>query len=121
MLAKATAHAEYSVAERRSARRFPLRLDCIYEIFQEGRLQASGKATTANISTSGLLLQGAAGAQEGRRIHLVLSWPCGARSMSLAVSGRIVRADETGVGIRLLRHAFLPERASGSSVETLVF
>jgi hypothetical protein len=106
MLAPTPAEAQPFIAERRSSRRFPLRIACVYEISDGDRLQSSGKATTTNMSATGLLLQKADGAQPGLRIRLLLSWPDCGRSIKLAVTGQIVRAGETGVGIRMLRHAF---------------
>jgi hypothetical protein len=96
-----------------------LRLDCTYRIFNRQGSLATGSAKTANISASGLLLEGPNElGRPGSRIDLLLRWPADGLFATLAMRGQIIRVDATGVGIRVMRHAFV--RSSSETGANLV-
>ena len=104
--------------ERRSALRFPLRLECSYRVFNRHGFVTSGSGKTSNISATGLLLSGSNLEHEGLRIEVAVRWP--SDSMTLAVRGRIVRLDHAGAGVQVMRHAFVPSKSKRLSVAASV-
>ena len=97
-----------SVAERRASRRFPLRLECFYRVFEDQRLVHNGTATTANISSSGLLLETSDVTEIDMRVDMSVRWPADAVFGTLEARGKIVRVTESGVAIRVMRYDFTP-------------
>jgi hypothetical protein len=93
--------------ERRSAPRFPLRLACSYRVFNRHGVVASGKGQTADISARGLFVSGSDLDHEGLRIDVAVHWPT--NFVTLAVRGRIVRLEDSGAGVQVMRHSFVPK------------
>ena len=104
--------------ERRLARRFPLRLECSYRVFNRHGVVAVGNGETVNISATGLFVSGTDLDHEGLRIEVAVRWPT--NFVTLAVRGRIVRLDGSGAGVQMMRHAFVPRRSNPQLVASIV-
>lgn len=104
--------------ERRLARRFPLRLKCSYRVFNRHGVVATGKGEVTNISATGLFVAGSDLNYEGLRIELAVRWP--ANFVTLAVRGRIVRLEDSGAGVQVMRHSFVPRTSKPQLVASIV-
>jgi hypothetical protein len=93
--------------ERRSRRRFPLKLAVEYRLL--GRLKRSGFGRTCDISSAGVLFEVADGQPFAGPIELLVSWPCvldGACALKLTMKGRVVRVEDRGIAIESREHEF---------------
>ena len=98
--------------ERRSGRRFPIRMDFRY------RLSRSGQGTTpvasgcvVDISRTGILFSPRLSYPEDGVMVLLIDWPARrdkAPPVRLSVLGTVVRSDARGTAIRIMRHGFEP-------------
>jgi hypothetical protein len=96
--------------ERRSGRRFPIRMDFRY------RLSRSGQGTTpvasgcvVDISRTGILFSPRLSYPEDGVMVLLIDWPARrdkAPPVRLSVLGTVVRSDDRGTAIRIMRHGF---------------
>lgn len=96
--------------DRRAGRRFPLKLGVDYRLFfrERGRTLQS-KGTTKDISHTGLLLDTGEQHPVGTTAELLIDWPCGQderQGMRLRVMGWVVRSDEHGTAVKILRYSF---------------
>jgi hypothetical protein len=95
--------------DRRQSKRYALHLDLEYRVFGKGHSIVTGTTTTINISSSGLLLAQTAGVIKGQLVELSIRWRPGAHGVpgvTLEVLGRVLRLDEGGTAIRILRYGF---------------
>ena len=104
--------------ERRFARRFPLRLECSYRVINRHGVVAIGNGQTMNISATGLFVSGSDLDHKGLRIEVAVRWPT--NLVTLAVQGRIVRLDQSGAGVEVMRHSFVPRRSTPQRVASIV-
>lgn len=96
--------------ERRVSERFPIRMNFSYRLSSKGQvsaLEASG--CVVDISSTGILFS--PGLSHPRDAVMVLSidWPARrdkAPPIRLSVLGMVVRSDNRGTAIRILRHGF---------------
>jgi len=96
--------------ERRVSERFPIRMNFSYRLSSKGQvsaLEASG--CVVDISSTGILFS--PGLSHPRDAVMVLSidWPARrdkAPPIRLSVLGMVVRSDDRGTAIRILRHGF---------------
>jgi PilZ domain len=95
--------------ERRLHQRYPIALDLRYNLADERQITCLGSGRTLNISTGGILFETKDPLPSSGEIDLALDWPrlldhgC---PLKLLVRGRIVRSDERGTAVRMLRHDF---------------
>jgi hypothetical protein len=104
--------------ERRLAQRFPLRLECSYRVFNRHGVVTAGNGETLNISATGLFVSGRDLDHEGLRIEIAVRWPT--NLVTLAVRGRIVRLDDSGAAVQVIRHSFVPQRSNPQLVASIV-
>ena len=91
--------------ERRSRRRFPLKLALEYRLL--GKLKRSGFGRTCDISSAGVLFEVADGQPFAGPIELAVSWPYvldGACALKLTMKGRVVRVEDRGIAIESREH-----------------
>ena len=64
-----------------------------------------------NISSQGVLLSHTNGIRKGQLVELSIRWTSGeyrGSKVDLEVLGRVLRVDETGAAVRILRYGFNP-------------
>jgi hypothetical protein len=112
--------------ERRSTVRYPLQLALHYRLLHKNRSIGEGTGTTVDISTHGVLFT--PDVQDDLfdiRAHteLMIEWPKGdgqEQIHQLNLMGLILRIDERGIAVRVIRHSFLRPADSGDPHETLL-
>src|SRR5579872_6159832 len=98
-----------SEEERRSGRRFPIEADLSYLVLEGENVESSGRGTTVNISSSGVLFQSMHSIAPGRKIELSIAWSAridGVVRLQLRISGRTVRGQAGCTGVQILRSEF---------------
>jgi len=100
-----------SKLERRSGRRFPIRMHVAYRLVlkEDKRVLSQGKGQTVDISHTGILLSTADPYPVGAAAELLVDWPAHAEDkapVQLWLVGRVVRSDEHGTAVQILRHSF---------------
>lgn len=91
-------------SDRRRYHRFPIIAQAEY-ILDRHR----ANATTLDLSSGGVLLKTGAFLQTGQQIVVLIDWPvlldqrCPIR---LVVSGRVLRSNEAGTAVGIMRHEF---------------
>lgn len=96
-------------AERRGGTRYPVHFEADYRVFAKGHAVVSGVATTLNMSSHGLLLSPTEGVSRGQVIELSIRWSkghAGIPNVDLEVIGRVVRVDEQGTAVQIIRYGF---------------
>ncbi|HEY2018128.1 MAG TPA: PilZ domain-containing protein [Bryobacteraceae bacterium] len=95
--------------DRRSDRRYRLRLDLRWRLIHRRKVQDAGSGHSVDISSGGILFEVAQEMPVGRNVELSISWPVLLRQvapMQLVVSGRIVRSEGRLVAVRVSQHEF---------------
>jgi hypothetical protein len=105
-----------SPVERRSGLRFPIRMDVTYRLFikEDRRILSRGKVQTVDISSTGVLLNTRKPYPPGAAAELSIEWPTisqDAIPLQLRLVGSVVRSDERGTAVKILRHGFKRFRA----------
>jgi len=107
-----------ATTERRQSRRYPLQFELDYRVFGKGHSIFAGSARTLNISSEGLLLTTTEGISKGQLVELSIRWHTGARGApraDLEILGRVIRVDDDGTAIRILRYGFCPHEIPAQS------
>ena len=99
-----------SNVERRSGQRFPIRMPVAYRLFlkEDRRVLSQGKGQTIDISHTGVLFNTLKMYPVGAAAEMLIEWPPGAEKIQVQLSliGSVVRSDEHGTAVRILRHSF---------------
>ena len=115
--------------ERRLAERFALELDVSYEVLNKDYAAAVGKATTRNISRTGVLFDAGRRRSKGALsipgsiARLAIDWPVRYEDsipIELHIIGKVIRSDQQGTAIKILRHGFTrlePDRPHSAPIE----
>ena len=96
--------------ERRVSERFPIRMNFSYRLSSKGQvsaLEASGRVV--DISSTGILFSPGLSHPQDAVMVLSIDWPARrdkAPPIRLSVLGMVVRSDDRGTAIRILRHGF---------------
>jgi len=96
--------------ERRVVERFPIRMDLRYRLSRNGQgpaPEASGRVV--DISSTGILFSPGLSHPQDAVMVLSIDWPARrdkAPPIRLSVLGMVVRSDDRGTAIRILRHGF---------------
>lgn len=105
--------------DRRTARRYAIKLPVHWKIKQGSRVVESGTGTTLNLSSHGVLFETNADMRVGPKIELSIAWPfllLHAVSLQLLVAGEIVRVRGSRIALHMLHHEFRTVRSgSGNS------
>lgn len=103
--------------ERRGDRRYSLLLDLRWKLIRRRKVLDAGTGRTMDLSSGGILFDAGRHLPAGLNIELSISWPAllhNVAPMQLTVSGKIVRAHGTLVGVRIAQHEF---RTTGVPVD----
>jgi hypothetical protein len=97
--------------DRRSGKRFPLKMTVAYRVFlnRDKQVLGSGKSHTVDISRTGVLLRTRGCYPAGASAELLIEWPApceNATAVQLRILGVVVRRDERGTAIEIFRHGF---------------
>jgi len=95
--------------DRRQRKRFPLRLEVEYRVFGKSHSIIAGNTKTVNISGEGVLLAENAAVVRGQLVELSILWQAGIRGQpntTLEILGRVLRVDDGGTAVRILRYGF---------------
>lgn len=104
--------------ERRSNQRFELALELdLFQLRGAKRLAWFASGTTVDWSRTSILLQCSRNLAAGSSAQLVVRWTAG---VQLIVVGRVIRADERGMVIKILRRRFRGRPVSIVSLAQLV-
>lgn len=99
--------------ERRTDRRYDLRLPIHYRISQKGDIPRSGTGMTCDISTGGLSFRCRRPLAVGSHIEVVINWPAkfgDIYPIDLQITGFVVRSDAGRTAVRLTSHRFRMEQ-----------
>ena len=108
--------------ERRSGRRFPIRLKVAYRVLLKSGKQivsGDGMSETVNMSHTGVLLELQGPFPEGATADLSIDWPfCpkDAAPLRLRLWGLVARCDRRGTAIKVARHGFHMKELSFSAM-----
>lgn len=103
--------------ERRGDRRYSLLLDLRWKLIRRRKVLDAGTGRTMDLSSGGILFDAGRHLPAGLNVELSISWPAllhNVAPMQLTVSGKIVRAHGTLVGVRIAQHEF---RTTGVPVD----
>jgi len=106
--------------ERRAAVRFEVELALSYSLIRRRKVLASGRGTTVNVSSTGVLLRPEMRLPNGREIHLSIEWPASRGDripMRLFVVGEVVRTQGAQAAVKLLRYEFQTTRGRAAKRE----
>ncbi len=96
----------------RRSTRYPLALPVRFQ--SDGPADAiSGTGVTRNFSSCGLFIETPTGAASGCQVKIVVEWPVlleGEVPLQFIALGEVVRYDESGFGMRLLRYEYRTRR-----------
>lgn len=91
--------------ERRSGRRYPIRLTLLYQVADDLVSPAVGE--TLNISSQGLLFTAAETIPTDTRLRILIDWPVPSRTgdiLKLSLSATVVRSSGTLAAVRVWNH-----------------
>ncbi len=95
--------------DRRSDRRYDLKLDLRWKLIRRQRVLDSGSGISIDLSSGGILFDAGRPLPCGFNVELSVAWPVLLRDIAplqLIVSGRIMRAFGTRVAIQMVQHEF---------------
>ena len=100
--------------ERRTGRRYDLRLPVQYRISPKGDTPRSGSGLTCDISTAGLSFRSRRPLPVGSHIELTVAWPTNSDILpvDLQITGFVVRSDSGHTAVRLTSHRFRAAEAA---------
>lgn len=101
--------AEMIGGERRSDRRYNLRLDVRWKLIRRRRILEAGQGFTIDFSSGGVLFETERAMPVGLNVELSVSWPVLLHNVSqlqLVVSGKVVRSQGRRTAIRMTQHEF---------------
>lgn len=106
---RACVPARFRRLERRSHRRYLIPLETQYELSYEPSVRHQGSGEVIDISSGGVLFRAADSPPVGAGVRLSIHWPAllhGTCPLKLVIEGRVVRHDDKGIAVALLRHQF---------------
>ena len=95
--------------DRRSDKRYSLRLDVRWKLIRRRKVLESGQGTTIDLSSGGILLEAGRPLPSGLNLELAIAWPVMLRNtapLQLVAAGRITRVNGNRVAIRMVQHDF---------------
>jgi len=99
--------------DRRLDRRYDLRLTVRWKLVRGKRILETGKGTTLDLSSSGVLFETDRQLPSGGNIELSICWPVllhNVAPLQLVISGRVVRVAGSRTAIRMTQHEFRTSR-----------
>lgn len=112
-----------SRVERRSGKRFPIRMALSYRLSRERKPISEGSGTTVDISSTGVLFRTGGVCPQDAAAELFIDWPAlydNAVPLKLAVVGLVVRSDRRGTAVQIVRYRLrsLPKVTPPGHTET---
>ena len=95
--------------ERRSSRRYPIRLGLTFKLRRDGKVVGTGAGQSVDISSRGLLFESSGALLTDCRIEIVIAWPELLNQeieLNLCVSARTVRAWDRFTAVSFERYVF---------------
>jgi hypothetical protein len=95
--------------DRRSDRRYDLRLNLRWKLIRRRRILEIGTGRTVDFSSGGVLFETERSMPIGLNVELSIAWPVllhNTAQLQLVVSGRIVRSEGTRTAIQMTQHEF---------------
>jgi c-di-GMP-binding flagellar brake protein YcgR len=95
--------------ERRSDRRYDIRLELQWKLIRRRRTLDSGSGLTVDFSSGGILFEADRQLPAGLNVELSIAWPVllhYTAPMKLVATGRSVRTDGKFAAIQMTRHEF---------------
>lgn len=108
---------EMILGDRRSDRRYDLRLPMQYKIFRGRRVLFEGTGYTSNLGRSGLSFEAGRFLPSGLAIEIAIEWPVllrGHDSIRLRVHGRISRSDGQEAAVKAQSYDFVRTESAAS-------
>src|SRR3954454_3100794 len=102
-------HIEGIHGDRRSDRRYDIRLELRWKLIRRRRVLENGVGHTVDLSSGGILFDPGRQLPVGLNVELAIAWPVLLRDvapMQLIVSGRVVRCAGNRVGVVMVQHEF---------------
>jgi len=100
--------------ERRAGVRFPIRMNLRYRLSRKDQGAApEASGCIVDISSTGILFSPGLSQPQDAVMVLSIDWPARrdeAPPIRLSVLGMVVRSDDRGTAVRILRHGFEPWR-----------
>jgi hypothetical protein len=95
--------------DRRSNKRYPIRLDVEYKLFKRGRVEHFGVGRTVDVSSGGVLFETFVDVPVGSAIDLAVKWPFlldGKCGLKLQLRGYVMRADDKKIAVKIAHYEF---------------
>lgn len=103
--------------DRRSDRRYDLRLNLRWKLIRRRRILEIGTGSTVDFSSGGVLFEAERPMPIGLNVELSIAWPVllhNVAQLQLVVSGRIVRSEGRRTAIQMTQHEF---RTAGTPID----
>jgi len=97
------------LGDRRSNKRYPLRLDVEYKVRRRGRVEHFGVGRTLNFSSGGVLFETFGDVPVGSPIDLAVKWPFlldGKCGLKLQLRGYVVRRDDKKIAVKIAHYEY---------------
>lgn len=111
----------FTHGERRSQRRYEINLDVRWSATEGNR---TGVGKLRDISSKGLCFQTDGVMPLGLTVDLSIGWPIllgGTCGLQLRIKGRVLRSDEWGTAIKIVRHVFCTRKTQATELKTTTF
>ncbi len=98
--------------DRRSARRYPIKLELAWTLIVRNRVRDCGTGQTVDLSSDGACFDGGPFPLKAN-IELSIQWPVLLDQkipMQLRIWGKIMRSDEVGTAIRITKHEWMTRK-----------
>jgi len=102
--------------ERRRNDRYPLVRDVVYKVIMCRGEPKSGRGTTVDISSRGVLFTAQSPLPPDTPVELAISWPAqlgGTCGLKLVARGRVVRCQGLAVAVEIDEYQFRTQRSRG--------
>ena len=89
--------------------RYPIRMNLRYSLFRRKRVLKTGRGTTINMSSSGILFEAEESLPPGYIVHLAIGWPERIDDRAgpvLHIVARTVRGQSNSTAAVIVRHEF---------------
>jgi hypothetical protein len=99
--------------DRRSGRRYALRLPVTFKIFRRNLVIASGMGDLFDISSRGAAFTSSETFAFGTTVELAISWPAllhGVTHIKLVLGGTVIRSDEGLTALEIDRYEFRTQK-----------
>ncbi len=101
--------------DRRGTSRYPVREEVSYRVVQAKAPKTTGRGTTLNIGSGGILFTTEEQLPMGRLVELAVNWPArlgGTCPLKFVAMGRVVRSEANLAAVRIERYEFRTRGAS---------